>query len=190
MALGGGCVHRRGQRGGRQRDVVIGIGTCHSDFHGLRDPVRRRPLRQLNITGFDAAALRPQVVGDARESIVALGAACRGWATEPAYRATVADLTQRWTSVVDRARHADPGSRPTQTAVIGAVNDAAGPRDVVVCAAGSMPGDLHRLWRGSDAKAYHVEYGYSCMGMRSPAGSGQTRRARPRGFVLVGDGST
>ena len=64
------------------------------------------------------------------------------------------------------------GPLPAQTAILGVVNAECGPRDVVVCAAGSMPGDLHKLWRTRDPKGYHVEYGYSCMGYEIAGGLG------------------
>ncbi|KKK07235.1 3D-(3,5/4)-trihydroxycyclohexane-1,2-dione acylhydrolase (decyclizing) [Micromonospora sp. HK10] len=174
-------------------DVVLGVGTRYSDFTTASGTLFGDGTRfvNLNVTGFDAAKLAgTQVVGDARESLAALDAACAGWATEPAYRDSVTRLRERWTAVADAARHADPDARPTQTAVIGAVNDAAGPRGVVVCAAGSMPGDLHRLWRSADPKSYHVEYGYSCMGYEIAGGIGVKLAAPEREvFVLVGDGS-
>src|SRR5207237_3998987 len=79
---------------------------------------------------------------------------------------------------------------PAQSEVIGAVNRLSGPRDVVVCAAGSMPGDLHKLWRTRDPKGYHVEYGFSCMGYEIPGGMGVKLAAPDREvFVMVGDGS-
>ncbi|MFI2648512.1 3D-(3,5/4)-trihydroxycyclohexane-1,2-dione acylhydrolase (decyclizing) [Micromonospora fulviviridis] len=174
-------------------DVVIGVGTRYSDFTTASGTLFGDGARfvNLNVTGFDAAKLSgTQVVGDARESLAALDEACAGWGTEPAYRESVARLRERWTAVADAARHADPDAPPTQTAVIGAVNDAAGPRGVVVCAAGSMPGDLHRLWRSRDPKSYHVEYGYSCMGYEIAGGIGVRLAAPEREvFVLVGDGS-
>ncbi|MEU0153238.1 3D-(3,5/4)-trihydroxycyclohexane-1,2-dione acylhydrolase (decyclizing) [Micromonospora fulviviridis] len=174
-------------------DVVIGVGTRYSDFTTASGTLFGDGARfvNLNVTGFDAAKLSgTQVVGDARESLAALDEACAGWGTEPAYRQSVARLRERWTAVADAARHADPDAPPTQTAVIGAVNDAAGPRGVVVCAAGSMPGDLHRLWRSRDPKSYHVEYGYSCMGYEIAGGIGVKLAAPEREvFVLVGDGS-
>ncbi|MFC0033953.1 3D-(3,5/4)-trihydroxycyclohexane-1,2-dione acylhydrolase (decyclizing) [Micromonospora chaiyaphumensis] len=174
-------------------DVVIGVGTRYSDFTTASGTLFGDGARfvNLNVTRFDAAKLSgTQVVGDARESLTALDGACAGWGTEPAYRESVARLRERWTAVADSARHADPDAPPTQTAVIGAVNDAAGPRGVVVCAAGSMPGDLHRLWRSRDPKSYHVEYGYSCMGYEIAGGIGVKLAAPEREvFVLVGDGS-
>ncbi|MFG2054390.1 3D-(3,5/4)-trihydroxycyclohexane-1,2-dione acylhydrolase (decyclizing) [Micromonospora sp. NPDC048930] len=175
-----------------EADVVVGIGTRYSDFTTASGTLfGDARFVNLNVTGFDAAKLSgTQVVGDARESLAALDAACGDWATPAAYRSTVADLAARWTAVVDRARHAAPDAAPTQAAVIGAVNDAAGPRDVVVCAAGSMPGDLHKLWRSTDPKSYHVEYGYSCMGYEIAGGIGVKLAAPDREvFVLVGDGS-
>ncbi|MEV1332638.1 3D-(3,5/4)-trihydroxycyclohexane-1,2-dione acylhydrolase (decyclizing) [Micromonospora costi] len=174
-------------------DVVIGIGTRYSDFTTASGTLFGEDARfvNLNVTGFDAAKLSgAQVVGDARESLTALDAACGGWATGSAYRAEVAELARRWAAVAEAARRSAPDARPSQTAVIGAVNDAAGPRDVVVCAAGSMPGDLHRLWRSADPKSYHVEYGYSCMGYEIAGGIGVKLAAPDREvFVLVGDGS-
>ncbi|NES31635.1 3D-(3,5/4)-trihydroxycyclohexane-1,2-dione acylhydrolase (decyclizing) [Micromonospora terminaliae] len=174
-------------------DVVIGVGTRYSDFTTASGTLFGDGAQfvNLNVTRFDAAKLSgTQVVGDARESLTALDAACAGWATEPTYRESVTRLRERWTAVADHARHADPDAPPTQTAVIGAVNDAAGPRGVVVCAAGSMPGDLHRLWRSRDPKSYHVEYGYSCMGYEIAGGIGVKLAAPEREvFVLVGDGS-
>ncbi|WBB69411.1 3D-(3,5/4)-trihydroxycyclohexane-1,2-dione acylhydrolase (decyclizing) [Micromonospora sp. WMMD812] len=174
-------------------DVVIGVGTRYSDFTTASGTLFREGARFVNLTisGFDGAKLSgTPLVADAREGLAALDAACAGWSTVPAYRAEVSDLIGRWAVVAERARHAAPDARPTQTAVIGAVNDAAGPRDVVVCAAGSMPGDLHRLWRSADPKSYHVEYGYSCMGYEIPGGLGVKLAAPDREvFVLVGDGS-
>ena len=93
---------------------------------------------------------------------------------------------------VERLYRAGHGPLPSQAEVIGAVNAAAGERDVVVCAAGSMPGDLHKLWRATDpdGKGYHVEYGYSCMGYEIPGGMGVKLAAPDREvFVMVGDGS-
>src|SRR3982075_3011090 len=83
-----------------------------------------------------------------------------------------------------------PGEPPSQAAIIGAINDAAGERGVVVCAAGSAPGDLHKLWRARDpdGKSYHVEYGYSCMGYEIPGGMG-VKLAEPEReiYVMIGD---
>src|SRR5207302_3172792 len=99
------------------------------------------------------------------------------------------DLAAAWQQTVDLA-YGLGCQPPAQSEVVGAVNDAAGPRDVVVCAAGSMPGDLHKLWRTRDPKGYHVEYGYSCMGYEIAGGLGVKLAAPERDvYVMVGDGS-
>src|SRR5207245_9414152 len=107
-----------------------------------------------------------------------------------AYREQAARLNQEWNKEVGRLYGLAHQPLPAQSEVIGAVNDAAAPRDVVVCAAGSMPGDLHKLWRTRDPKQYHVEYGYSCMGYEIAGALGVKMAAPDREvFSMVGDGS-
>ena len=178
----------------RDADVVIGIGTRWSDFTSASrtvfaaDGVR---FVNLNVASFDAAKhAGVALVADARAGIEALAAALAGWSVDPAYRAEASRLAADWDDTVERAYHLDHGPLPAQSEVIGAVNDACGPRDVVVCAAGSMPGDLHKLWRTRDPKGYHVEYGTSTMGYEIAGGLGVKLAAPDREvFVLVGDGS-
>ncbi|MEO3804488.1 3D-(3,5/4)-trihydroxycyclohexane-1,2-dione acylhydrolase (decyclizing) [Nonomuraea sp. B1E8] len=176
----------------READVIIGVGTRYSDFTTASRTIFAPGARfvNVNITGFDAAKLSGlQLVADAREALADLGQACAGWSTPPAYRAQAAELTRAWDAAVDAA-YALEGSPLPQSAVIGAVNAAAGDDGVVVCAAGSMPGDLHKLWRPSGPGSYHVEYGYSCMGYEIAGGLGVKMAAPEREvFVLVGDGS-
>ena len=145
----------------------------------------------LNVAAFDAGKLAGvPLVADARSGLTALAAGIDGWSVEPAYRAATARLAHTWDETVSEAYGPGHHPLPAQTEVIGAVNDVAGPRDVVVSAAGSMPGDLHKLWRTRDPKGYHVEYGYSCMGYEIPGGIGVKMAAPDREvFVLVGDGS-
>jgi 3D-(3,5/4)-trihydroxycyclohexane-1,2-dione acylhydrolase (decyclizing) len=113
-----------------------------------------------------------------------------GWKTEPAYRALAAGLSDRWQATVEAAYTTRHQPRPAQAEVIGVVNEVSGERDVVLCAAGSMPGDLHKLWRTRDPGGYHVEYGYSCMGYEIAGGLGAKLAAPDREvFVMVGDGS-
>ncbi|WP_200215823.1 3D-(3,5/4)-trihydroxycyclohexane-1,2-dione acylhydrolase (decyclizing) [Micromonospora coerulea] len=185
----------------READVVIGIGTRYSDFTtasrtAFQDPGIR--FVNINIARFDAGkhAGLP-VVADAREAVTALTAALRGYAVDPAYRDRQVRLFRDWDARVEAAYHppaevtdALAAGVLTQGTVLGCVNELSDPRDVVVCAAGSMPGDLHKLWRVRDRKAYHVEYGYSCMGYEIPGGIG-VRLADPDRdvFVMVGDGS-
>ncbi|MBX6765733.1 MAG: 3D-(3,5/4)-trihydroxycyclohexane-1,2-dione acylhydrolase (decyclizing) [Actinomadura rubrobrunea] len=178
----------------RRADVVLGIGTRYSDFttasHSLfADPGVR--FVNLNITGFDAAKLSGEMlVADAREGLTALSRELAGHRVADSYRAEAAELTASWNATVDRAYALGHGPLPAQSEVIGAVNAAAGPRDVVVCAAGSMPGELHKLWRPAGPRTYHVEYGYSCMGYEVAGGLGVKMAAPDREvFVLVGDGS-
>jgi 3D-(3,5/4)-trihydroxycyclohexane-1,2-dione acylhydrolase (decyclizing) len=176
----------------RAADVVVGVGTRYSDFTTASRTLFANPrFVNVNVAAFDAAKHAGlSVVADAREALTALRAALTGWSVRHEYRDEVARLTAEWSSIVDDAYLRRHTPLPAQSEVIGAVNEAAGERDVVVCAAGSMPGDLHKLWRPTDPKQYHVEYGYSCMGYEIAGGLGvkmadQTREV----FVLVGDGS-
>ena len=144
-----------------------------------------------NITAFDAAKhAGVSVLGDARAVLEALRSALKGWSVEVSYRAEATALAEEWDRTVEHAYCLGHVPLPAQSEVIGAVNAACGPHDVMVCAAGSMPGDLHKLWRTSDPKGYHVEYGYSCMGYEIAGGLGVKMAAPDREvFVLVGDGS-
>ncbi len=178
----------------RDADVVLGVGTRWSDFTTASRTVFGAPdvrFVNVNVTGFDAAKhAGVQVVADARAALEALTAALAGWGTPAGYRSRATALARRWDEAVERAYHAGNSPLPAQTEVLGAVDEAAGERDVVVCAAGSMPGDLHKLWRTRDPKGYHVEYGYSCMGYEIAGGLGVKLAAPDREvFVLVGDGS-
>jgi len=177
-----------------EADVVIGIGTRYSDFTTASRTLFADPgvrFVNVNVTAFDAAKhAGVAVVADARAALEALHGALTGWRVAEAYRKRAAQHKDAWESTVDNAYHLGHTPLPAQSEVIGAVNAAAGPRDVVVCAAGSMPGDLHKLWRPTDPKQYHVEYGYSCMGYEIAGGLG-VKLADPTRevFVLVGDGS-
>ena len=174
----------------RDADVVLGIGTRYSDFTTASRTAFANPqvrFVNLNVAGFDAAKQSAvSLVADARTGLEALTTALAG------YRCPVDFQEQKddWQRVVDRAYHLGHGPLPAQTEVIGAVNEACGERDVVVQAAGSMPGDLQLLWRARDPKQYCVEYGYSCMGFEI-AGALGIRMADPSRevFALVGDGS-
>jgi 3D-(3,5/4)-trihydroxycyclohexane-1,2-dione acylhydrolase (decyclizing) len=145
----------------------------------------------VNIAAFDAAKQSGvAVVADAREALRALTKALAGWGTEPDYRAQAHDLAREWDATVERAYKLGHQPLPAQSEVIGVVNEVSEPRDVVICAAGSMPGDLHKLWRTRDPKGYHVEYGFSCMGYEIAGGLGVKMAAPDRDvFVMVGDGS-
>jgi len=178
----------------READVVVGVGTRWSDFTTASRSAFAAPgvrFVNCNIKAFDAAKQAAvAVVGDARSSLTAFADALTGWRVEDTYAREVGDLRAAWDVVVEGAYHERHRPRPAQSEVIGAVNEASGPTDVVVCAAGSMPGDLHKLWRTRDPKGYHVEYGYSCMGYEIAGGLGAKLAAPDREvYVMVGDGS-
>jgi 3D-(3,5/4)-trihydroxycyclohexane-1,2-dione acylhydrolase (decyclizing) len=179
-----------------EADLVIGIGTRWSDFttasmSAFADPAVR--FVNINVADLDGRKLSGlSLVADARESLQALTARLAGWRAEPGYTGRASDLAADWDVEVTVAYDVggDPDAVPRQSQVIGVVNELSGPRDVVVCAAGSMPGDLHKLWRTREAKGYQVEYGYSCMGYEIAGGLG-VKMATPERevIVMVGDGS-
>jgi len=174
-------------------DLVIGIGTRWSDFTtASKTAFQNSEVCFVNVNVADVDAVKHAglaLVGDARATLERLAEMLAGWSVDDAYRAEAARLNREWDAEVSRL-YALGHEPPAQSAVIGAVNDAARPQDVVVCAAGSMPGDLHKLWRTREPKGYHVEYGYSCMGYEIAGGLGVKLAAPEREvYVLVGDGS-
>jgi 3D-(3,5/4)-trihydroxycyclohexane-1,2-dione acylhydrolase (decyclizing) len=173
--------------------VVIGIGTRWTDFTTASKTVFAGDPRfvNVNIAGFDAAKLGAlSLVGDARATLERLTELLRGHFVERDYESEAARLNREWDAEVSRLYELGHEPLPAQSEVIGAVNAASEPTDVVVCAAGAMPGDLHKLWRTRDPKGYHVEYGYSCMGYEIAGGLGVKMAAPDREvYVLVGDGS-
>jgi 3D-(3,5/4)-trihydroxycyclohexane-1,2-dione acylhydrolase (decyclizing) len=178
----------------READVVVGVGTRWTDFTTGSHTLFANPdVRFVNVNVARADATKHAgvpVVADARVALEALRSALSGHRVEDAYSEEIAARVSGWDAEVNRIYHLDHAPLPSQGEVIGAVNEIAGPRDVVVCAAGSMPGDLHKLWRTKDSKGYHVEYGYSCMGYEIAGGLGVKMAAPEREvFVMVGDGS-
>jgi len=180
----------------READLVIGVGTRWSDFTtASHSAFQDRGVRfvNINVTAFDAAKLSGlAVVADAREALTALKHAVDDFRVDETWITRAREEQGKWEAEVDRLVAPREGAPPHQAAVIGAVNDAAGETGVVVCAAGSLPGDLHKLWRARDpaGKSYHVEYGYSCMGYEIPGGIGVKLAAPEREvYVMVGDGS-
>jgi len=178
----------------READLVIGIGTRYSDFTTASKTAFQNPkVRFININAAEFDAFKHSalpVVADARAALETLARALRGWRVPETYRRRAEALNRQWDHEVDRLYHTPGGVPVSQAEVIGAVNDFARPRDVVMCAAGSLPGDLHRLWRTRDPKGYHLEYGYSCMGYEVAGGLGIKMAAPDREvYVMVGDGS-
>ena len=178
----------------RDADLVLGVGTRYADFTtASRTAFQHTDVQVVNVNvgARDAAKLGGcALVGDARATLELLGPALAGHHVSERHETRARSLVAEWDVEVDRLVDAPEDVRPTQAQVIGAVNDAAGETGVMVCAAGSMPGDLHKLWRPRHAMAYHVEYGYSCMGYEVAGGLG-VRLAEPdrEVFVMVGDGS-
>lgn len=174
----------------RDADVIIGVGTRYSDFTTASRTAFQHPgvrFVNVNVAAFDAAKQSAYpIVADARAGLAALTAALDGTHFDLGY----ADAVTAWQESVDRAYHLNHGPLPAQSEVIGIVNEACGARDVVVQAAGSMPGDLQLLWRSRDPKQYHVEYGYSCMGFEIAGALGIKLADESREvYALVGDGS-
>jgi 3D-(3,5/4)-trihydroxycyclohexane-1,2-dione acylhydrolase (decyclizing) len=175
-------------------DVVVGIGTRWSDFTtASKTAFRSQDVRFVNINAADFDAHKHAgvpLVGDARVTLERLSELLEGWSVADSYRAETATLNAEWDAEVTRLYTLGHGPLPAQSEVLGAVNDAVAPTDVIVCAAGAMPGDLHKLWRTRDPKGYHVEYGFSCMGYEIAGGLGVKLAAPERDvYVLVGDGS-
>ena len=172
----------------RDADVVIGVGTRYSDFTTASRTAFQHPdvrFVNLNIAAPDAAKHAGEMlVADARSALEALTEALAGYRVEQRWDVTA------WNAEVDRAFQLGHGPLPAQTEVLGALNETIDARDVVVQAAGSMPGDLQMLWRARDAKQYHVEYAYSCMGYEIAGALGVKMAAPDRQvWALVGDGS-
>ncbi|WP_405980624.1 3D-(3,5/4)-trihydroxycyclohexane-1,2-dione acylhydrolase (decyclizing) [Streptomyces sp. NBC_00158] len=179
----------------RAADLVIAAGTRLTDFTTASSTLFQDPgvrFLGLNLDPYDAhkqAAL--PLVADAREGLDALRAELAGHRVDPAYERTYRKAKLYWEALVDQAFHApDEDAVPTQAQVLGALDAVVDDTDVIVNAAGSLPGDLHRLWRARSAYQHHVEYGYSCMGYEIPGALGAALAAPGRPvWALVGDGS-
>ncbi len=182
----------------RDADLVIGVGTRWGDFttasrSAFQDPGVR--FVSVNVAAFDAGKLSGlPVLADARVALEQLRDALAGHRVDPAWEDRAGSEAREWAAEATRLMSPDggTGSLPTQAQIIGQINEAAGETGVIVCAAGSAPGDLHKLWVARDpaGKGYHVEYGYSCMGYEIPGGIGVKLAAPEREvYVLVGDGS-
>jgi 3D-(3,5/4)-trihydroxycyclohexane-1,2-dione acylhydrolase (decyclizing) len=175
-------------------DLVIGVGTRYSDFTSASMTAFQNPnvrFVNINTAEFDACKVAAiPVVADARVTLEQLSATLTDYRVPAEYAAHAACLKTKWEAEVDRLFHlANPG-RPAQSEVIGAIWDASGPRDVLVSAAGSHPGDLHKLWRTRTPNSYHMEYGYSCMAYEIPGAIGAKLADPSREvYAFVGDGT-
>jgi 3D-(3,5/4)-trihydroxycyclohexane-1,2-dione acylhydrolase (decyclizing) len=178
----------------READLVIGVGTRYTDFTTASKTAFQNPdvrFLNINVSEFDAfkhAAL--PLTGDARATIEELHQAITGYKVEESYSRKISELRVAWEKETERIYSLHSEGALAQGEVLGAINKFTKPSDIMVCAAGSMPGDLHKLWRTRQPGGYHMEYGYSCMGYEIAGGLG-VKMARPDRdvFVLVGDGS-
>jgi 3D-(3,5/4)-trihydroxycyclohexane-1,2-dione acylhydrolase (decyclizing) len=183
----------------RDADLVIGIGTRYSDFTTASRTAFQHPgvrFVNINVAAFDAFkhGTRLPIVADARETLVALGRELDGFAVAAGYAQRIGDEKREWDATVDKSLAPTGRPVPGQPEVIGAVHAALEPADVIVQAAGSLPGDLHKLWRVRDPLGYHVEYAFSCMGYEIAGGLGVKRGLLADDddrdvVVMVGDGS-
>jgi 3D-(3,5/4)-trihydroxycyclohexane-1,2-dione acylhydrolase (decyclizing) len=178
----------------RDADLVIGIGTRYSDFTTSSKTAFQHPevrFINCNVTSFDAtkhAALA--LVGDAQVTLEELLTLLDGYSVDRNYRTEAEQLHTAWEQEVERVYAIRNTPLPSQGELIGAVNELSDPSAIMVCAAGSLPGDLHKLWRTRHPKNYAMEYGYSCMGYEIAGGLGIKMAAPDRDvYVMVGDGS-
>ncbi|MGH9372754.1 MAG: 3D-(3,5/4)-trihydroxycyclohexane-1,2-dione acylhydrolase (decyclizing) [Vicinamibacterales bacterium] len=178
----------------READLVIAVGSRLSDFTtASKTAFQHADVRfiNVNITELDAGKHQAlALVGDARAALDEWLPLMEGWQTSVEYRERLSREKAEWEQEVDRVYAGTQTSVISQGEVIGLLNDFTRPQDVIVNAAGSLPGDLHKLWRARDPKQYHLEYGYSCMGYEIAAGLGIKMAAPERDvYVLIGDGS-
>jgi 3D-(3,5/4)-trihydroxycyclohexane-1,2-dione acylhydrolase (decyclizing) len=179
----------------RDADVVIGVGTRLQDFTtGSHSMFASARLISVNVNRFDAHKLRGlALVADARAALPALSQALSPWSADPPWTQRAVESASQWRADVDRITRTADARKPYEADVIGAIQRSAADSpttDIVVCAAGTLPAELHKLWRTATPGGYHMEYGYSCMGYEIAGGLG-VKMARPdrEVIVMVGDGS-
>ena len=178
----------------READLIIGIGTRYSDFTSASKTAFQNPAVRfinINVAEFDAykhGAL--PLTGDARATLEELQSAVAGYQVEKSYAARITTFRADWEKEVDRIYAVRKNPPLSQGEVIGALNSFTEASDILLSAAGSLPGDLHKLWRTRQPGGYHMEYGYSCMGYEIAGGLG-AKMANPKRevYVMVGDGS-
>jgi 3D-(3,5/4)-trihydroxycyclohexane-1,2-dione acylhydrolase (decyclizing) len=178
----------------RETDVIIGIGTRYSDFTSASNTAFQNPdVRFININVMEFDAYKHSaipLVGDARVTLEELSAALGDYCTPAAHQARCRQFNAEWDAEVQRIYHLEHEPLLSQGEVVGMVNTFSRAQDVVLCAAGSLPGDLHKLWRTRDPRGYHLEYGFSTMGYEIAGGLG-VKMADPSRevYVMVGDAS-
>lgn len=176
-----------------EADVIIAVGSRLQDFTSSSRALFKADAKivSLNVNGFDATKhYGMPLVADAKVTLPVLTQALADWQVTAGWKDKAETLRQEWNETVSIAMTDRETDLPTDAEVIGAVNRAAGEKDIVVCAAGGLPGELHKLWRTRYDKGYHLEYGFSCMGYEIAGGLG-VKMAKPDSevFVMIGDGS-
>lgn len=175
-------------------DVVIGIGTRYSDFTTISQSGFQHPSVQfinINVCEFDAFKQSAvPIVADAKEVLAELIKELSDYKVTDKYAASIKKHHAQWNKAVDKIYNQKSDGLTSQGEVIGAVNNGMNEKDIMVCAAGSLPGDLHKLWQTRSDKGFHLEYGYSCMGYEIAGGLGAKMADPSREvYVMVGDGS-
>jgi 3D-(3,5/4)-trihydroxycyclohexane-1,2-dione acylhydrolase (decyclizing) len=177
-----------------QADAIVGVGTRFADFTTGSWALFKNPDRRfigVNVQPFDAVKHRAlPIVGDARAALAALDSALGAWKAPRAWTDGAGKAKAEWEATAARYTAPTNAPLPTDAEVLGAIMRASEASDVVVCAAGGLPGELHKLWRPGSPLGYHVEYGYSCMGYEIAGGIGVKMALPEREVVVaVGDGS-
>ncbi|NOU69872.1 3D-(3,5/4)-trihydroxycyclohexane-1,2-dione acylhydrolase (decyclizing) [Paenibacillus sp. LMG 31458] len=179
----------------KQADLIIGVGTRYSDFTTASKSAFANPKVQfinINVSGFDSSKMSGiNITADAKEALSALKDALTAQHYVSGYEnGYIGSLKAEWDGEVDRLYNAECEEGFAQTRALGVINQTIDPSAVIVCAAGSLPGDLHRLWRSSEPKTYHMEYGFSCMGYEVSGAFGAALAEPNREvYAVVGDGS-
>ena len=178
----------------KNADVVIGIGTRYADFTSASKSAWQNPdVNFININIAELDAFKQSAIplqGDAKQTIEILTNSLKGYNTGKSYVKKIKQLNTEWDKIVDKVYSVDDHKKPVQSEYLGALNNFIEDRDVVVCAAGSAPGDLHKLWKTKNSKGFHLEYGNSCMGYEIPGGLGVKMADNSREvYVICGDAS-
>lgn len=178
----------------KNADVVIGIGTRYGDFTSASKSAWQNPeVTFININIAELDAFKQSAIplqGDAKQTIEILTKSLKGYNTGKTYVQKIKKLNTEWDNIVDKVYSVEDDKNPVQAEYLGALNNFIDDKDVIVCAAGSAPGDLHKLWKTKSSKGFHLEYGNSCMGYEIPGGLGVKMADNSREvYVICGDAS-
>jgi len=191
-----GAIGATGTKGANEiasnSDLVIGVGTRYSDFITASKSAWQNPnVSFININVAEVDVYKNSGIplqGDARDTLKILLEKLKDFKTEKKYTDKIINYNKEWDSIVEIAYEPINKKKPLQSEYVGALNKFIDDKDVLVCASGSLPGDLHKLWRTKNSKGFHLEYGYSCMGYEIPGGLG-AKMADPKRevYVMCGD---